>query len=216
MHQVGGNCPCVLPCVSQTHQKRRLSFPVLHAYLTLLWRKSTHRQGTATGIACHIAHPERTKRLRHLHRRWLKYKKKKNQSILTKSHANVKLGLAADKETSKILKRLLEKACARKTEQRFSGCPTNSFLPASSFYPLFISSPLKQTISVLSWAKELLCTIWLFLRITCALTTSSMWVVSEFISSSGMILKATRLFLFCPKGKNQFKWTYTASRNPKC
>lgn len=131
--------------------------------------------------------------------------KKKNQSILTKSHANVKLGLAADKETSKILKRLLEKACARKTEQRFSGCPTNSFLPASSFYPLFISSPLKQTISVLSWAKELLCTIWLFLRITCALTTSSMWVVSEFISSSGMILKATRLFLFCPKGKNQFK-----------
>lgn len=39
---------------------------------------------------------------------------------------------------------------------------------------------------------------WLFglLSIMCALTTSRICVVNSFISSRGMILKATRLFLF--------------------
>lgn len=46
-------------------------------------------------------------------------------------------------------------------------------------------------------------TIRFFLRIICALTISSMCVVNSFIFSRGMILNATKLFLFFQREKKK-------------
>jgi len=58
-------------------------------------------------------------------------------------------------------------------------------------------------------------TIRFFLRIMCALTISSMCVVNSFIFSRGMILKATKLFLFFQRNKRKSASQNTLTSQPK-
>lgn len=69
---------------------------------------------------------------------------------------------------------------------------TASSRMASQFAQANVTRPGKAELECFASSHTML----LFLRIMCALTTSSRCVVNSFISSRGIILNATRLFLF--------------------